>query len=117
MSTRGEARRHVLVLSLDRFDLSTRTANCLHLAKVSTVEGLAAKTANDVLAWQNAGQKTLGEIRKLLGRVGLKLVGDPFPVGALDPKLLAELAIDPAEIAAAAATCELPSTSSPKAFY
>ena len=84
MDTRPDVQRHVLALGLDRFDLSTRTANCLHLANVSTVEQLVAETANGVLAWQNAGRKTLAEIRQLLGRIGLKLAGDPFPVGAIE---------------------------------
>jgi hypothetical protein len=109
MDTGDDVQGHLLALSLDRFDLSTRTANCLQLAEVYTVEALIVSTAKDVLAWQNAGKKTLDEIRRLLGRIGLKLAGDPFPVGVIDRKLLAELAIDPAEISVSATGIASPS--------
>lgn len=116
MDTRPDVQRHVLALGLDRFDLSTRTANCLHLANVSTVEQLVAETANGVLAWQNAGRKTLAEIRQLLGRIGLKLAGDPFPVGAINSKLLSELAIDAVELAVQAKD-DAPATGSSGVLY
>lgn len=69
----------LLELKLDRFDLSTRTVNCLRRANVDTIGALVALRSNDVLGWQNAGKKTLAEVRMLLGGVGLKLSDDRVP--------------------------------------
>jgi len=98
MDTRGDELNTVLKLRLDQFDLSTRTANCMHVEGVSTLGELTEKTAKDILGWRNAGNKTLQEIRYLLGRVGLKLSDDRFPVGAVDQKLLSELSISAADV-------------------
>jgi hypothetical protein len=45
------------------------------------------------MRWRNAGRKTLAEVRNLLGRICLKLEGDQFPTGLIDPQLVAELQI------------------------
>ena len=60
--------------------------------------------------------ETLAEIRQLLGRIGLKLAGDPFPVGAIDSKLLSELAIDAVELAVQAKD-DAPATGSSGVLY
>jgi RNA polymerase alpha subunit/sigma-70-like protein len=80
-------------VEFERIDLSVRTRNCLFRAKIKTVGDLIGVTAEDVLQWQNAGKKTLQELREILGRLGLKLLGDANPVGPTDLKLLHELAI------------------------
>jgi Bacterial RNA polymerase, alpha chain C terminal domain/Sigma-70, region 4 len=77
-------------LELDRFDLSTRTLNCLRSAGIATVGILTEVKATDILGWPKAGQKTLGELRELMGRLGLKLSGDPGALPRADPKLLRE---------------------------
>lgn len=64
---------------LDGFDLSTRTANCLHAAHVKTIGDLVALRGVDVLRWPNAGRKTLAELRMLLESVGLNLAKDQVP--------------------------------------
>lgn len=69
----------LLAKRLDQLDLSTRTANCLRNARVKTIGQLVALRRADVMKWQNAGKKTLSEIRVLLGSLGLKLVDDIGP--------------------------------------
>jgi DNA-directed RNA polymerase alpha subunit len=78
-----------------RLDLSVRTSNCIHNAKLVKVGQLAALTAADILRWQNAGKKTLQEIRSVLGSLGLRLSGDARPVGLIDQTLLLELSVAP----------------------
>lgn len=82
-------------VDLERFDLSTRTRNCLCNAEVKRVGELTGLSANDILHWQNAGQKTLREIRELLGSVGLKLKGDLDTATPINLKLLHQLAAAP----------------------
>jgi hypothetical protein len=82
-------------VDLERFDLSTRTRNCLCNAEVKRVGELTELSASDILHWENAGKKTLREIRELLGFVGLKLKGDPDTAAPINLKLLHQLAVQP----------------------
>ena len=82
-------------VELERFDLSTRTRNCLCNAGVKLVGELTELSASDILHWQNAGKKTLREIRELLGSIGLKLKGDPDTAAPINTTLLRQLAIPP----------------------
>jgi len=82
-------------VDLERFDLSTRTRNCLCNAEVKLVGELMALSASDIFHWHNVGKKTLREIRELLGSLGLKLKGDPETAAPINPKLLRELAVPP----------------------
>lgn len=75
----SDDRDDLLERRLDRFDLSTRTANCLRNAKVDTIGALVALRCTDVLRWQNVGLKTFNELRVLLGSVGLKFADDVTP--------------------------------------
>lgn len=61
----------VLAKSLDEFDLSMRTANCLKNASISTVRDLVSRSEKDVLEIKNFGKKSLEELQELLGRLGL----------------------------------------------
>jgi hypothetical protein len=79
-------------VELERFDLSVRTRNCLWRAKVKRVGELTALSAADILRWQNAGKKTLHEIRELLGTIGLQLKGDSDTTAPINMTLLHELA-------------------------
>lgn len=92
--------QRLLGLEVGYFDLSTRTANCLRAYEITTVGELCQHSADGVLSWENAGRKTLDEIRTVLGRIGLKLLEDPFPVGSLDPQVLGELGINAEELSA-----------------
>ncbi|KAB2969889.1 MAG: DNA-directed RNA polymerase subunit alpha [Thermoanaerobaculia bacterium] len=61
----------VLAKSLDEFDLSVRTANCLKNASISTVRDLVSRSEKDILEIKNFGKKSLEELQELLGRLGL----------------------------------------------
>lgn len=90
-------------VDLDRFDLTTRTRNCLVNERVSNLAQLKSLSAADILGWRNAGRKTLREIQELLGSLGLKLTGDLEPSGSLNIKRLQELSTSPTELAASPA--------------
>jgi DNA-directed RNA polymerase subunit alpha len=61
----------VLAQSLDDFDLSVRTANCLKNASIGTVRDLVSRSENEILEIKNFGKKSLEELQDLLGRLGL----------------------------------------------
>jgi DNA-directed RNA polymerase subunit alpha len=61
----------VLGKSLDEFDLSVRTANCLKNASISTVRELVSRSENEILEIKNFGKKSLEELQELLDRLGL----------------------------------------------
>jgi DNA-directed RNA polymerase subunit alpha len=61
----------VLSKSLDDFDLSVRTANCLKNASIGTVRDLVSRSENEILEIKNFGKKSLEELQELLGRLGL----------------------------------------------
>ncbi len=57
--------------SLEEFDLSVRTANCLKNASIQTLGDLVARSEKDILEIKNFGKKSLEELQELLGRLGL----------------------------------------------
>ena len=61
----------VLSKSLDDFDLSVRTANCLKNASIGTVRDLVSHSESEILEIKNFGKKSLEELQELLGRLGL----------------------------------------------
>ncbi|MFN7939981.1 MAG: DNA-directed RNA polymerase subunit alpha [Thermoanaerobaculia bacterium] len=61
----------VLGRSLDEFDLSVRTANCLKNASIQTVRDLVSRSEREILEIKNFGKKSLEELQELLGRLGL----------------------------------------------
>ena len=69
----GEAaeREALLTKSLDDFDLSVRTSNCLKNASIATVGDLIARSEREILEIKNFGKKSLEELQELLGRLGL----------------------------------------------
>jgi DNA-directed RNA polymerase subunit alpha len=67
----GSELEAVLAKSLDEFDLSVRTANCLKNASIATVRDLVSQSEKDVLEIKNLGKKSLEELQELLGRLGL----------------------------------------------
>jgi DNA-directed RNA polymerase subunit alpha len=72
----------VLAKSLDEFDLSVRTANCLKNASISTVGDLVARSEREILEIKNFGKKSLEELQELLGRLGLTFGMEEAPGGA-----------------------------------
>ena len=61
----------VLGKSLDEFDLSVRTANCLKNASIGTVRDLVSKSEDEILEIKNFGKKSLEELQELLDKLGL----------------------------------------------
>lgn len=88
MEMRQSDRDWLLGQKLDGFDLSTRAANCLREAHMRTFGDLVALRGVDVLRWPNAGKKTLAEVRRVLGSVGLKLADDQVPQDDDDSRFL-----------------------------
>lgn len=95
MATDRSTSRELSEIELDRFDVSTRTRNCLINQRVVTVGQLSDLTTSNIRSWPNAGRKTLRELQELLGSVGLKLKDDPEPIGPLKLNLFEELAAHP----------------------
>jgi len=62
-----------LDLAIEELDLSERPRNCLKRAQVNTVGELVEKTAEDLLAITNFGQKSLDEVLAKLDERGLAL--------------------------------------------
>ena len=62
-----------LELLIEDLDLSERPRNCLKRAQVNTVGELLTKTADDLLAITNFGQKSLDEVIAKLDERGLSL--------------------------------------------
>ena len=91
MESHHPSYRDLFEIELDRFDLSTRTRNCLITQRIQTVGQLSDLTTAGIRAWRNAGRKTLRELQELLGSVGLRLRDDREPLGTLKPSLLEEL--------------------------
>jgi len=61
----------LLARSLEEFDLSVRTANCLKNASIQTLRDLVSRSERDILEIKNFGKKSLEELQELLGRLGL----------------------------------------------
>jgi DNA-directed RNA polymerase alpha subunit len=85
----------LMSVDLERLDLSVRTRNCLFRAEIKTIGELTEYTGADILRIQHAGQKTLREVREILGALGLKLQADTTVAARLNPKLIAELQVEP----------------------
>jgi DNA-directed RNA polymerase subunit alpha len=62
-----------LDLAIEDLDLSERPRNCLKRAQVNTIGELVERTADDLLAITNFGQKSLDEVIQRLDERGLAL--------------------------------------------
>jgi hypothetical protein len=78
-------------IELKRLVLSTRTRNCCERERIATVGQLSELTAANIIGWQNAGKKTLDEVRALLDALGLSLAGDPKSGHVMDIEILSEI--------------------------
>ena len=64
----------VLKWPIERLDLSTRAENCLHYrANVRTVGELVTKTRSELMDINSFGEKSLEEVERKIGRLGLCL--------------------------------------------
>lgn len=66
----GEFNEH-LFKSIDELELSVRATNCLKSANIALVGELVQKSENEMLKTKNFGRKSLDEIRRVLGDMGL----------------------------------------------
>lgn len=57
--------------SIDELELSVRATNCLKSANIDLVGELVQKSEGEMLKTKNFGRKSLDEIRKVLGEMGL----------------------------------------------
>ena len=66
----------VMDKGLDALFVSRRAENCLRRAGCRTIADVARKTAHQLLCTRGVGVGVLQEIRRAMGRLGLKLAGD-----------------------------------------
>lgn len=64
---------YTLDTNLEDCQLSVRTRNCCHCAKVRTIRDLVQLDKTDLLRWRNFGKKSLREIYEFLDSLGLSL--------------------------------------------
>lgn len=60
-------------MTIEDLDLSVRSYNCLKRAGINTVAELVQKTEEDMMKVRNLGRKSLDEVKKKLGELGLSL--------------------------------------------
>jgi len=72
-----EAQRDKLYeMTIEEFDLSVRSFNCLKRAGINTVADLISKTEEDMMKVRNLGHKSLEEVINKLAAMGLSLAKD-----------------------------------------
>ncbi|MBL8602004.1 MAG: DNA-directed RNA polymerase subunit alpha [Myxococcales bacterium] len=72
-ASREEPLNENLFKSVEEFELSVRSANCLQNANISYIGELVQKTEADLLKTKNFGRKSLKEIKDKLTELGLNL--------------------------------------------
>lgn len=60
-------------MTIEDLDLSVRSYNCLKRASIDTVAELTAKSEEEMMKVRNLGRKSLDEVKKKLGDLGLGL--------------------------------------------
>jgi len=65
--------REKLKIPISELELSVRSSNCLREARIKTIGDLVKKTELEMLKYRNFGKKSLAEINKILGDMGLSL--------------------------------------------
>ncbi|MGI6345322.1 MAG: DNA-directed RNA polymerase subunit alpha [Bacillota bacterium] len=68
-----EERDRVLEMTIEELDLSVRSYNCLKRAGINMVHELIERTAEDMMKVRNLGKKSLEEVQRKLGELGLSL--------------------------------------------
>jgi DNA-directed RNA polymerase alpha subunit len=66
----------VMDKGLDALFVSRRAENCLRRAGCRTIADVARKSAHQLLCTRGVGVGVLQEVRRAMGRLGLKLAGD-----------------------------------------
>lgn len=62
-----------LNMPISELELSVRSSNCLREAKIQTIGDLVRRSEMEMLKYRNFGKKSLTEINKILGDMGLHL--------------------------------------------
>lgn len=70
------SKEKVLEMTIEEFDLSVRSFNCLKRAGINTVEDLINKSEDDMMKVRNLGRKSLEEVVNKLASLGLSLRKD-----------------------------------------
>lgn len=71
--TREDRRSAVLQTSINEFELSVRSRNCLKKMNINVLGDLLKVTEAELLAYKNFGETSLNEIKQLLASRGLRL--------------------------------------------
>jgi len=70
--------REILKRSIDELEISVRTSNCLKSKDIKTIGDLVQKSGKELLTYDNFGRKSLKELEKILGKMGLHLEMDVY---------------------------------------
>jgi DNA-directed RNA polymerase subunit alpha len=70
------SKEKVLEMTIEEFDLSVRSFNCLKRAGINSVEDLISKSEDDMMKVRNLGRKSLEEVENKLASLGLSLRKD-----------------------------------------
>ena len=76
----GDHKGLPLEISINEFELSVRSRNCLKKMNIHTLGDLLKTTEQELLGYKNFGETSLNEIKTLLGAKGLR-VGQSLEVG------------------------------------
>jgi DNA-directed RNA polymerase subunit alpha len=68
-----DAGTKTMEMTIEDLELSVRSYNCLKRAGINTVAELVQKTEEDMMKVRNLGRKSLDEVKKKLGELGLAL--------------------------------------------
>ncbi len=68
-----DAGAKTMEMTIEDLELSVRSYNCLKRAGINTVAELVQKTEEDMMKVRNLGRKSLDEVKKKLGELGLGL--------------------------------------------
>ncbi len=78
----GDHKGLPMEISINEFELSVRSRNCLKKMSIRTLGDLLKTTEQELLSYKNFGETSLTEIKTLLGAKGLRL-GQSLEVGEL----------------------------------
>jgi hypothetical protein len=80
----------LLTKSIEELELSQRTYNCLRNSYIKTIGELVAMTEAELIRTKNFGQKSLDELKEIMGEMGLKLSGTPIYQTPIKPSRILE---------------------------
>ncbi|MFH1006791.1 MAG: DNA-directed RNA polymerase subunit alpha [Candidatus Latescibacterota bacterium] len=75
----AERIKTLLKMNVEELELSVRSSNCLTAAGIHLLQDLIQKTEGEMLRYRNFGRKSLSELSKILGELGLSFGMDVAP--------------------------------------